>query len=245
MREHRCFKLQFRLADDIGYNRLLSTVPRQALAGIKYLATRKGPMALPVYDVIGFFKSRAGLDRPDAQILMSPFSAKPQVPGKALELEREPGMMVLGYILRPDSEGTVRITSADPDTPPEIVPDFLVTDHDRQVGIGLFRRMRELFSTGPVAKRIAAEISPGPAVQDDQQIIDAALDDGYCGFHAVGTCAMGPGNDAVVDSRLRVRGVTNLRVVDCSVLPTMVSGNLNGPVMAMAWRAADFILGRA
>lgn len=73
-------------------------------------------------------------------------------------------------------------------------------------------------------------------------IIDAALDKGYCGYHAVGTCAMGPSDDDVVDPSLRVRGVHNLRVMDCSVMPTMVSGNLNGPAIAMAWRAADLIL---
>jgi len=69
----------------------------------------------------------------------------------------------------------------------------------------------------------------------------SALDGGYCGYHAVGSCAMGPGDDDVVDSELKVRGVDGLRVVDCSVMPTMVAGNLNGPIMAMAWRAADFI----
>jgi choline dehydrogenase len=83
---------------------------------------------------------------------------------------------------------------------------------------------------------------PGPTVQADQEIIDAGLTIGGCGYHAIGTCAMGPNDDDVVDPRLRVRGVTNLRVVDASVLPIMVSGNLNGSVSALAWRAADFIL---
>jgi choline dehydrogenase-like flavoprotein len=120
----------------------------------------------------------------------------------------------------------------------------LATVPDRRVGMDIFRRMRELFSTEPIAKRIKAETLPGPAVQGEQDIIDAGLEHAYCGYHATGTCAMGPRDDDVVDSQLRVRGVERLRVVDCSVLPVMVSGNLNGPVMAMAWRAADLILGR-
>lgn len=103
--------------------------------------------------------------------------------------------------------------------------------------------MRELFATDPIAKRITVETLPGPAVRDDDEIIDAALAHGYCGYHAMGTCAMGPHDDDVVDPRLRVRGVANLRVVDASVLPVMVSGNLNGPVMAIAWHASDLILG--
>jgi choline dehydrogenase len=79
-------------------------------------------------------------------------------------------------------------------------------------------------------------------VQNDQDIIDAGLTTGTPGYHTIGTCAMGPNDDDVVDARLRVRGVSNLRVVDASVLPIMVSGNLNGPVSALAWRAADLIV---
>jgi choline dehydrogenase-like flavoprotein len=112
---------------------------------------------------------------------------------------------------------------------------------DERLPVDLFRRMRELFATGPIAKRIEAETAPGPAVQEDQDIVDAGLDQGYCGYHAMGTCAMGPHEHDVVDAQLRVRGVDQLRVVDCSALPIMVSGNLNGPMMAMAWRASDLI----
>jgi choline dehydrogenase len=244
VREHRCFKLQFRITDNVGYNRLLSTAPRQAMTGVKYLMTRRGPLAVPAYDVIGFFKTRPDLDRPDAQFLFAPFSAAPQVPGKQLRLEREPGMSGLGYILRPDSEGSLHITSADPDAPLDIVSGYFTSEHDRRVGIDIFRKLRELFATAPIAKRIKAEINPGLHVRDEQDIIDAGLDQGYSGYHTIGTCAMGPDDDDVVDGRLRVRGVRNLRVVDCSVMPTMVSGNLNGPIMAMAWRATDMILGR-
>jgi choline dehydrogenase len=103
--------------------------------------------------------------------------------------------------------------------------------------------MRELFGTEPIADRIMAETLPGPAVRDDQEIIDSGLEHGRCGYHAVGTCAMEPAEDDVVDAALGVRGIDGLRVVDCSVMPTMVSGNLNGPIMAMAWRAADLVLG--
>ncbi len=105
--------------------------------------------------------------------------------------------------------------------------------------------MRRLFATEPLAQRIEHETTPGEGVQGDEEIIDAGLDMGGCGYHAIGTCAMGPNDDDVVDPQLRVRGVTNLRVVDASVLPIMVSGNLNGPVSALAWRAADLIINSA
>jgi choline dehydrogenase-like flavoprotein len=243
LREHRCFVVQYRLKENLGYNRLLSTPLQQAVSGVRYMATRGGPLAAGAFDVIGFFKTRPELDRPDAQLLIAPLSLAPEVPGKETELEREPGVMGLGYVLRPTAQGSLSITSADPDVPLRITANYYESEHDRQVGVDLFRRMRELFASGPIAERIASETLPGPAVQEDQDIIDSGLEHGRCGYHAVGTCAMGPEEDDVVDSQLRVRGVENLRVVDCSVMPTMVSGNLNGPVMAMAWRAADFILG--
>ncbi len=243
LHEHHCFVLQYRLSDNVGYNKLLSTLPRQMISGLKYFATHKGPLAVPAYDIVGFFKTRPELDRPDAQIQVAPFSARPQVPGKQLRLEREPGIMCIGYVLRPDSQGSIHITSADPDAAVDIIPNFFATDHDRQVGVDLFGIMRELFATEPLAGRLKGETVPGTDVREDQDIIDANLDRGYCGFHTIGTCAMGPADDDVVDSRLNVRGVQNLRVVDASVLPVMVSGNLNGPVTALAWRAADLILG--
>ncbi len=242
MLEHRCLAVQYRLNRDLGYNRQLSTAARQALTGVHYLATKKGPLAGGAYDVVGFFKTRPDRDRPDAQILAAPFTAAPFKAGKQLGVEREPGIQAIGYVLRPTSEGTVTITSADPAAPSDIDPNFFDSDYDRTVAVDLFTKMRQLFEQEPIARLIDHETTPGPDVRDDEAIIDAALDKGYCGYHAVGTLGMGPRDEDPVDSRLRVRGVDNLRVVDCSVMPTMVSGNLNGPMMAMAWRAADLML---
>ena len=242
LREHRVFMLQFRLAEDLGYNKLLSTEAGQQAAAEQYQTTRRGPLAAPSFDIVGFFKTRPELDRPDAQFQIAPFSMLPLEPGKALQLEREPGMMCVGFILRPDSEGSIRLTSADPDAPLDIDANYFATEHDRTTAVDVFRAMRRLFATAPLAQRIERETVPGHDVQADQEILDAGLTMGGCGYHAIGTCAMGPNDDDVVDPRLRVRGVTNLRVVDASVLPIMVSGNLNGPVSALAWRAADLIV---
>ncbi|MFC0003213.1 GMC family oxidoreductase [Micromonospora siamensis] len=243
LREHRPMRLQHRLAEPGGYNPLLNNALGQGLAGLRYLLTRRGPLALPVHDVIAYVKSRPELDRPDAYLLMAPFSAAPPRPGRALELEQEPGVMCLGTVCRPDSEGSLAVTAADPRTPPAIVTEYFGTAHDRRAAVDTFRRMRELFATGPIAKRVVAETIPGPGVRTDEEIVEAALAYGYCGYHAVGTCAMGPTDEHVVDAQLRVRGVAGLRVVDASVLPTLVAGFINGPVSALAWRAADLILG--
>lgn len=242
MREHRCFAVQFRLNRNIGYNKLLSTSAQQTIAALKYLATHKGPLSTGAYEAVAFFKTTPDQPRPDAQILMAPFSAAPYEAGKALGLEREPGIQAIGFVLRPDSEGRVAITSPDPDAPLDIDPNFFATAHDRDTFVAAFRTTRRLFDESPIADHLVAETRPGIEVASDDAIVDAALDEGYCGYHAVGTCAMGPNDDDVVDSSLRVRGVDNLRLMDCSVMPAMVSGNLNGPAMAMAWRAADLIL---
>lgn len=242
MREHRCVSIQYRLKREGGYNKALATPMSQAISGLKYFATHKGPMSTSAYDAVGFFKTDPSLSRPDAQILMAPFSAKPLQPGEDVGVERLPGVQAIGFVLRPDSEGSVTITSADPNADLDIDPNFFQTQHDRDVITKMFRKMRDIFEQSPIADEVVGETVPGREVDSDQGIIDAALDKGYCGYHAVGTCAMGPSDDDVVDSRLRVRGVQNLRVMDCSVMPTMVAGNLNAPAMAMAWRAADLIL---
>lgn len=244
MREHRCFNLQFRLKTDIGYNRLLATKPRQALTALRYLTRRDGPMAAPAYDVVAFVKTKDELDRPDAQLLMSPLSVVHDENGE-LSTERAPGAVCIGYVLRPESEGSIAITSGDPDVPLDIEANYYTHPYDRAVGAGIFRTIRELFSTSPLAEFVAHETSPGPDVATDEAAIDSALTSGYCGYHAIGTAAMGPEPESVVDPELRVRGVDGLRIVDCSVLPTMVAGNLNGPIMAMAWHASRVILDRA
>ena len=238
-REHRAFMLQFRLAEDLGYNELLTS----GAAELEYLETGGGPLSTPSFDIVAFLKTRPELDRPDAQIQVAPFSTLPLEPGQPLQLESEPGMLCVGFVLRPDSEGSIRLTSADPDAPLDIDANYFATEHDRSTAVGLFRTIRRLFATEPLAERIEHETVPGDDAQSDREIIDAGLTLGGSGYHTIGTCAMGPNDDDVVDPQLRVRGVTNLRVVDASVLPIMVSGNLNGPVSALAWRAADFIVG--
>ncbi|WP_229400136.1 GMC family oxidoreductase [Micromonospora okii] len=245
LREHRSMRAQFRLRRPGGYNHMLGSLVGQGLAALRYALTRCGPLSLPVHDVGAHIRSTPDAERPDAQLLVAPFSAAPPRPGRALELETEPGMMGLCTVTRPDSEGSLAITSADPLAPPRIVANYLDTAHDRRVAVDAFRRLRELFATAPIAGRIAAETVPGPDVRGERELVEAALELGYCGYHAVGTAAMGSGDDHVVDPALRVRGVHGLRVADASVLPVLVSGYLNAPVMALAWRAADLILGRA
>ncbi|MET4426852.1 GMC family oxidoreductase N-terminal domain-containing protein [Mycolicibacterium sp. 624] len=241
MREHRCFVLNYRLKQDLGLNKTLSSSLGQGVAAVKYLATHRGPLASPSYDVIGFLKSGEATDRVDGQVLLAPFSVASMRPGQNPELEREPGLQAIGFVSRPTSEGHCHITSANPDAPLDIETNYYGSAEDRSTGLAVFAKMRHMFENGPISEYIAHETVPGSDVTDDQDIIDNALAHGYCGYHAIGTSGMGLEDTAVVDSSLRVRGVSGLRVMDCSVLPVMVAGNLNAPMMAMAWHAADVI----
>ncbi|OMC38715.1 GMC oxidoreductase [Mycolicibacterium fortuitum] len=241
LREHRCATMRLQLKDDLGYNRLLSSALGQAVTGAKYLATRKGPLAAPSFDIVGFVKTRPDVDRPDGQLMLGPWTIPPYNLGEPVAIERQAGVSCLGMMLRPTSEGSIEITGSDPSAAARIDPNYLGNEQDRRTTADLVRRMRTLFEQSPIAERISHETYPGPDVDSDEALVASVLTGGYCGYHAAGSCAMGPDSDDVVDDQLKVRGVEGLRVVDCSVLPTMVAGNLNGPIMAVAWRAADLI----
>jgi len=152
---------RLRLAGDLGYNKLLGTESGQQPAGLEYQTSRRGPLATLPCTIVGFFKTRPEFDRPDAQIQVVPFSVLPPEPASPMQMEREPGMMCFGYILRPDSEGSIHVTSVDPDAPLDIDANYLATNHDRTVAVDVFRAMRRLFATEPLTKRIEREQFPG------------------------------------------------------------------------------------
>jgi choline dehydrogenase len=237
--------VQWRLNQRRGYNHTLRTPVRQALTAAHYLATRRGVLALPAYDLLAFCKSRPELERPDGMFLFSPLSIEKHVPMAEALPEAQPGASCAGCILRPESLGSTHIASSDPYANPAIDPGYLSCAEDRRAAAGLVRRMRELVSDGPLADYIAHETFPGPEYETDDALADHVLVHGNTGYHSVGTCSMGPADSDVVDHSLRVRGVDGLRLVDASICPVMPASNTNAPVMAMAWHAADVIMGRS
>ena len=162
-------------------------------------------------------------------------------PGRGL-LEDEPGLTFNGFHLRPKSRATVAITSADASVPPRIEANWWQNSSDRDAAINMVRIVREFVAQPALAPFIAHETVPGQDAQTDEEIAASLLWMISPGLHGTGTCRMGIGDGSVVDSRLRVHGVENLRVVDCSVMPTPISGNTNGPAMAVAQRASELIL---
>jgi choline dehydrogenase len=238
MREHRLLFIQHRLKRAGSVNRAFTGFPLLVNA-LRYFSFRSGVLATGSHDVGGFARSRAGLDRPDVQLMMGPYSF--DFSAKAAGFEKSPGMHVFGYVLRPDSQGTISIRSPDPNEPPKIHPNYMSADSDCVASVALVRLLRRWMAQRALAGFVGAETSPGADVQTDAQILAAFARQGQSGYHACGTCRMGSDVAAPLDSNLRVRGAQNLRVVDLSMFPTMISGNPNGPMMALAWRAADLI----
>jgi choline dehydrogenase-like flavoprotein len=246
LREHRCVAFHFRLNKKMGYNHLLRTQAAQVMTALSYYMTHHGPMATPAYEVNAFVKTRPDSQRPDAQLLVCPISLAMETKVGNTMIDKAPGLHAIGYVLRPESQGRLDITAADPDAPLSIAPHYFAAAYDREVGVGIFNAIRKLFSASPIADLIEYETWPGANISDDpERMIEAAMETGYAGYHSIGTAAMGVKESDPVDGRLRVRGVNGLRVVDTSVIPTMVSGNLNGPMMAFGWRAGELILADA
>ncbi|MEM5518320.1 GMC family oxidoreductase N-terminal domain-containing protein [Henriciella sp. AS95] len=237
--EHRAIIMQWKLNKDISHNKKYYGLG-MIKAGLQYYLTRSGPMSAAAYEQVAWFKTRPGLNRPDAQFLFAPFSFDFEKDRK--DVERHPGIHVTIYPLRPTSRGHVHITSTDMDAPPQLRTNYRDTEEDRQAMIGAVRVARKWVQQEPLAQYVEEETLPGPDYSSDDDILKAYDQFGTCGYHAVGSCRMSADPEtSVVDPELKVRGVEGLRVIDTSIMPVIPSGNTNGPTMAMAWRAADII----
>jgi choline dehydrogenase-like flavoprotein len=158
-----------------------------------------------------------------------------------LKLARHPGIFFMGYPIRPSTRSSVHASGPDPDDPPVIDAHYLESGADAASAGPVLDTARAVLAQGPVADLIAAEEFPGPSVTGSEASVLYSLATGTGIYHAVGSAAMGPSEEDVVDSRLRVRGVEGLRIADASVLPHQVSGNTAAPAMAVGWLAAGFI----
>ncbi|MBZ9646012.1 GMC family oxidoreductase N-terminal domain-containing protein [Sphingobium sp. 3R8] len=213
-------------------------LPRILFSPIKYLLKREGMLASNVAEAGGFLCTD-GSGRPDIQIT---FLAGLKLDARSVP--RPHGYMGLIQLLRPKSAGSVRLASNRPEDKPVIDPNFFADPYDMKTLIAGFREARRIFAQPALAAMTGAEIEPGIQHQSDAEIDAALRKIVNTAYHPTGTCKMGPDSDpmAVVDARLRVRGVSGLRVVDASVMPAIISGNTSAPTMMIAQRAARFIL---
>jgi choline dehydrogenase len=201
-----------------------------------------GILALNPTLVYCFWRSEPDLANSDLQLTFTPASYREGVQG---QLETEPGMTVASWQQRPDSKGYVRIRSADAFDPPVIQPNYLAEPGDRRVLLAGMKLARRLLASKPLAPYYEREDFPGPDVRSDEELLAAAKQRGTTTFHPSGTCRMGPATDpgAVVDDELRLHGLAGLRVVDASIMPTMLSANLNAATLMLADKASDLIRG--
>ena len=244
LREHRSIAFVLKLKGEVGYNRQVNSLLKQGWTGFKYLFSRTGVMAFGGYNVVAMYKSDPASPQPDTQSFFTPASVS-GVDSKTgrMAVDRHAGGMFLTYPMYPTSAGSIHITGPTTKDKPRIVTNYLTTNHDRSLTAKMVTKAREILATAPFGQFVEAEMAPGEALQREEDAVNYALGaGGGPGYHALGTCAIGPNEDDVVDDRLRVRGTSQLRVVDASVFPAMPSGNNSAPTQAMAWIAADLIL---
>ena len=240
MLEHRLLSMIYDLTVPYSQNHALTGLK---LVGnvLRYYLTRSGPMAAGYGNVGAFATVLPESATPDIEILLSPTVAAPDAKGNMIA-DPAHSVTLFGYPLRSRSEGSVRISAADPMAPATIRAGYLTDPYDCTVTVAMHRYLREWMARPAIAPMIAGEREPTRSLHTDDEILAAFRQIGQAGYHACGTCRMGDFDDAVLDSKLRVKGVDGLRVMDGSIMPAMVSANTNGPIMASAWNAADIIL---
>lgn len=205
---------------------------------LRYLFTGGGFFSLPSAPLVAFLKTQPQLATPDVQMHLIPYSIKDP---KRRKLQDFPSMTIACYQLRPESLGSIHIRSADPDTHPAIRFNFLADEVDQRAMAAGFHMMRAIVGAPAMQALRGEEFSPGEAVRTDAQILEWIRNNSQTAYHPIGTCRMGQGENSVVDERLRVHGLTGLRVADASIFPTMPSGNTNAPAIMVGEKAAELL----
>jgi choline dehydrogenase len=238
LQDHLQVRLVTRCAKSITLNDIVNHPVRRVMAGLQYAALRKGPLTIAAGTAGAFFKTNARLATPDIQIHFIPFSTDKM----GEKLHDFSGFTASVCQLRPESRGSLKIGSADPGAPPEIRINYLATETDRTALIDGIRILRKIMAAPALKSYCVDEVYPGPETTGDEDLLDFCRKTGSTVYHPTSTCRMGNDSLAVVDQRLRVRGLAGLRVVDASVMPDLMSGNTNAPTIMIAEKASDMIL---
>ncbi|WP_448108696.1 choline dehydrogenase [Pseudomonas azerbaijanoccidentalis] len=218
-----------------------TTAPGKWWIGARWFATHDGLAASNHFEAGAFIRSRAGVEHPDLQLTFMPLAVKPG----SVDLVPDHAFQIHIDLMRPTSLGSVTLNSADPRQPPRILFNYLKTAQDRADMRAGARLVREIIEQPSMAAFKGEELVPGRHVKSDEALDAWARQVTETGYHASGTCKMGPASDleAVVDPQLRVHGLDGLRVVDASIMPVIVSGNTNAPTVMIAEKASDMIRG--
>ena len=237
LQDHLQIRSIFKVSNTVTLNRRARTWFGKVGMGLEYLAFRSGPLTMPPSQLGAFAKSDPGRTSANIEWHVQPLS----LDRFGEPLHRFDAITPSVCNLQPTSRGHVRITSRDPENHPAITLNYLATKEDCEVAVQGMRFTRRIMADEALARFQPMEWLPGSQITSDDEMLDAARDIGTTIFHPVGTCAMGDNELAVVDDRLRVRGIRGLRVIDASVMPTITSGNTNAPTVMIAEQGARFV----
>src|SRR5215510_9816812 len=235
--DHYAVRVSHRVKDAVSINELSRGLRLGREVG-RWLTTGRGALTFGVSSAQAFARSREGLASPDLQLLFSPASYDQNKFGA---LEREPGMTIAVSIARPESRGTILAKSPDPFERPSLQPRYLSAGNDLGVALAGVALARRVFAAPALAAHSLGEITPGAGVISRDELAQFVRTQGTTIYHIVGTCKMGEDPMAVVDSRLKVRGLAGLRVIDASILPTVTTANTNAPTIMIAEKGAAMI----
>ena len=238
LQDHLKVRLAYRCNRPITTNDDLNSWYGRIKIGLSYLIDRTGPLAMGISQAGAFVKTSESVDRPDVQFTFQSVSADLQA-GKVHPFS---GFTLMVLLLRPESRGFVRVKSSNIWEQPEIQPNYLASEKDLRTLLRGAQLGRKVINTFPLKDLVEAEHLPGSSCRSDEDWVAFIREHGTALMHPCGTCKMGDGGDAVVDEKLRVRGVSHLRVVDASVMPSVTSGNTNTPTVMIAEKASNLIL---
>jgi choline dehydrogenase-like flavoprotein len=241
LHDHIASAVQMVTSDSTSYGISLKALPRGVWNIFEYLLLRQGPFASFVFESNAFLKTTNGLDRPDTQVVFQPARRNQST----FPLPLGHGFNLSIVLLYPKSRGRISLSSPDPRTAPRIDPNILSAPEDFEPLVRGLKLARRVFATPAFARYKATEFLPGPAVEGDDALKDYLRGSAATVYHPAGTCRMGVDDDAVVTPELKVRGIDGLWVADASIFPRLMGGNPNAPVVMVAEKAADMILGRA
>ena len=237
LQDHLQIRMVYKVTGTRTLNEQVQSLWAKAAMGMDYVFRRRGPLTMAPSQLGAFAKSDGSRATPNVQYHVQPLS----LDKFGEPLHPFPAFTASVCNLRPESRGHVRIVGPDARQAPTIQPNYLSVPADRQVAADAMRLTRRICAAGALEPYAPEEYRPGPSVQSEADLVQAAGDLGTTIFHPIGTCKMGDDPMAVVDDRLRLRGMTGCRVVDASIMPTITSGNTNAPVIMIAEKAADMI----
>ncbi len=237
LQDHYSAPVKLKAAMPVTVNDVMLSNVKKLKVGMQYYMFRTGPLAMISSPAALFAKTRPELATPDIKISISPFSADRPQDG----LHKFSGFTSIGYQLRPESRGEIKLKSADPADPPAMIPNYLTDPVDQQTIVAGLKLCRRILAQPALARFIAEEFQPGPAIQSDAELLGYARQRGGTVYHPTSTCKMGIDAMAVVDPELRVVGVEGLRVADASVMPTVISGNTNAATIMIGEKLADLL----